>query len=117
MTNSEQEHARRIRLADYAHQAWTGWMRYLFEKSRANEDGSVTIPSWAVERWQRQMNTSFADLPTDEQASDFIEADRMIEAWQGISSRASGGFVTGSPPYIVSGDHPPELFIPFPKKE
>jgi hypothetical protein len=68
----------RERLAEYAHTAWSGWMRYLFEKSTANPDGTVTIPAWAVERWQRQMQTAYADLPESEKASDRAEADAML---------------------------------------
>ena len=72
---------KRIResLAEYAHSAWSGWMKYLFEKSTRNADGTVTIPAWAVERWTRQAETEYADLPENEKDSDRTEADRMIE--------------------------------------
>ncbi len=30
----------REKLAEYAHEAWSGWMRYLFEKSERNPDGN-----------------------------------------------------------------------------
>jgi len=66
-------------LANYAHKAWSGWMRYLFEKSAENDDGTVTIPRRAVERWQRQMNTAYADLPESEKKSDRDEARKIIE--------------------------------------
>jgi hypothetical protein len=69
----------REQLADYAHEAWSGWMKYLFEKSEYLPDlGSAIIPSWAVERWTRQMNTAYADLPEHEKESDRKEADRML---------------------------------------
>lgn len=68
----------REKLAEYAHEAWAGWMKYLFEKSQSNADGTVTIPAWAVERWQRQMNTPYVELPNSEKRSDFDEADRML---------------------------------------
>jgi len=66
-------------LASYAHEAWSGWMRYLFEKSTENDDGTVTIPRWAVERWRRQMNTAYADLPESEKKSDRDEAQKIIK--------------------------------------
>lgn len=66
-------------LADYAHNAWSGWMKYMFEKSTKNLDGSVTIPASLVERWMRQMETSYPMLPENEQQSDLIEADKMLE--------------------------------------
>lgn len=65
-------------LAAYAHEAWSGWMRYLFEKSTLNEDGTVTIPKWAVERWQRQMNTPYNALPEEEKKSDRVEAETIL---------------------------------------
>ena len=68
----------REELADYAHQAWAGWMEYLFGKSVTNNDGSVTIPPVLVERWLRQMSTSYADLSEAEKDSDPKEADVML---------------------------------------
>ena len=68
----------RERLAAYAHEAWSGWMKYLFAKSTQNADGTVTIPSWAVGRWKRQANTLYSDLSEGEKKSDLIEADRIF---------------------------------------
>ena len=65
-------------LAAYARDAWSGWMRYLFEKSTQNADGTVTIPKWAVQRWSRQMNTFYSELPEDERESDRLEALAML---------------------------------------
>lgn len=64
--------------ADYAHEAWSGWMRYMFGKSTKNSDGSITIPSASVERWERQMNTPYVDLPEHEKKSDLDEADKIL---------------------------------------
>ena len=58
--------------------AWAGWMSYLFEKSVAIGDGTMLIPAPLVERWQRQMNTAYADLPESEKASDRAEADKIL---------------------------------------
>lgn len=71
--------AAREALAEYAHEAWSGWMKYLFVKCEKNDDGEIVIPRWAYERWQRQMNTPYADLPESEKESDRLEADRMLE--------------------------------------
>lgn len=68
----------RERLAEYAHDAWSGWMVYMFSKSDKNEDGTMTIPKWAVERWSRQATTKYSGLPEGEKASDRDEADRML---------------------------------------
>jgi len=72
----------REKLAKYAHDAWSGWMKYLFEKSTKNPDGTVTIPKWAVDRWTRQMNTDYWDLSQDERESDRKEADKIIDIMQ-----------------------------------
>lgn len=68
----------REKLAAYAHEAWAGWMRYLFTKAPVNSDGTWTMPDWAVTRWQRQMNTPYADLPESEKESDRKEADAIM---------------------------------------
>jgi hypothetical protein len=70
--------ALREALAEYAHEAWSGWMKYLFTKGTFNEDGTWTMPKWAVERWTRQMGTPYAGLPENEKPSDREEADKMI---------------------------------------
>lgn len=69
----------RENLSSYAHEAWSGWMVYMFAKSVYNEDGSITIPPELVERWTRQMNTDYANLPEGEKQSDRDEADKMLD--------------------------------------
>jgi len=68
----------REELASLCHEQWSGWMKYLFGKSKKNDDGTVTIPLWAVDRWGHQMNTRYEDLSELEQESDRNEADRFI---------------------------------------
>lgn len=66
------------RLAEYAHEAWAGWMRYMFDKSLRLQDGGILITPPNAERWTRQMNTPYAELPESEKASDLVEADIML---------------------------------------
>lgn len=66
-------------LAEFAHNQWSGWMIYLFSKCTLNDDGTMTIPVWAVERWQRQAQTHYLDLPDDEKESDRKEARKVLE--------------------------------------
>lgn len=68
----------REQLAALAHEQWSGWMRYMFGKGKWNKNGTWTMPTWAVERWGRQMDTPYADLPDDERASDRTEADKAL---------------------------------------
>lgn len=74
--------------AEYAHEAWAGWMKWMFEEGGFStiqaDDNGKTVTFWTMkpekyERWQRQMNTPYADLPDGEKESDRLEADRMIE--------------------------------------
>lgn len=67
------------KLGDYAHDAWSRWMEYLFSKSIENKDGSVTIPKEFVDRWKRQIATSYENLSKEEQKSDLAEAEKMLK--------------------------------------
>lgn len=85
-------------LANYAHEAWSGWMKYLFSKCRPGTDylgmsgymanGSLVIPKESVERWRRQMNTPYAELPEREKESDRDEARKMLAV---LANRAGDG--------------------------
>lgn len=68
----------REKLAGLAHEQWSGWMRYLFDNGIFNNDGTWTMPAWAVERWGRQMRTPYSELSEDERNSDRNEADKML---------------------------------------
>lgn len=68
-------------LAKYAHKAWSGWMKYLFSKSIENPDGSYTIPKKFANRWKRQMNSSYENLPLKERASDVVEAKLILSTY------------------------------------
>jgi len=72
----------REKLANYAHEAWSGWMNYLFKKSITNVNGTVIIPKWAVDRWKRQASTSYQNLPSNEQISDQIEANKILDIFR-----------------------------------
>jgi hypothetical protein len=66
-------------LAAYAHEAWAGWMRYLFEHGQFNEyNGTFIINADKVDRWYRQMDTPYVALSEAEKESDRDEADKMI---------------------------------------
>lgn len=71
-------------LAALAHEQWSGWMEYLFDKCEGSyEDGSLTIPEEYVTRWKRQINTSYAELPEEEKESDRIEARKVLALLKG----------------------------------
>ena len=70
----------REQLAALAHEQWAGWMEYLFSKCEdyADGEGGLHLPQWAVERWQRQVGTPYADLSEKEKENDRQEADRVL---------------------------------------
>ena len=68
----------REKLADVQHDIWSHWMRWQFSCCKVNQDGSLTIPSDKVKRWQRQMDTSYSSLSDNEQESDRHQADKII---------------------------------------
>lgn len=76
----------REQLAEYAHDAWSGWMKYQFSKGYFRNielEGTVQqvwiMPGWARQRWERQMNTPFSALSDAEKKSDYDEADRILK--------------------------------------
>ncbi len=75
----------REKLANLCHEQWSGWMGYLFGKGTFNDDGTWTMPAWAVERWRRQAETPYAELSAEEKDNDRAEADRFIALIKGGS--------------------------------
>lgn len=67
------------KLADYEHDRWSKWQKYLFSKCIFNKDGNLIIPKEYVDRWTRQMNTNYDNLSNEEKNSDIKEANRIIE--------------------------------------
>lgn len=65
-------------LASLQHSIWSHWMFYLFSVCEHNSDGSVTIPKDKVQRWKKQMNTSFTNLSDEEQLSDLNQAEKLM---------------------------------------
>ena len=79
--NGKQNTPLREKLSELSHEQWSGWMEYIFSKTvnPIEPDGSVIIPKWAVDRWKRQIATSYLDLADEEKESDRSEADRVIK--------------------------------------
>lgn len=69
----------REKLAALAHDQWSGWMKYMLGRMDWNNIGTGKIMYGDdVKRWERQMNTIYADLPENEKDSDRAEADKVI---------------------------------------
>ena len=74
---------KRERLAVYAHNAWVGWMKYLFNSALFNRDGTVTFPEGLLSKWKYEMNTPYKDLPEKMKKADREEADKIIKIIKG----------------------------------
>lgn len=58
-------------LSAVEHERWARWQRYVHSKCTPHgDDGSLTIPAELVRRWQRQIDTPYADLTEKEKESD-----------------------------------------------
>ena len=66
-------HQLREALAAYAHHTWSNWMRYMIPKLEGPDAQQL------LERWKRQMNTDYHDLPEGEKASDRVEAEQILD--------------------------------------
>jgi len=64
--------------ADLEHQRWAGWQEYLHSLCIKNQDGSLTIPKERVERWERQIKTTYGELPEEEKEFDRIEVRKYL---------------------------------------
>jgi len=69
-------------IADFMHDQWSHWMKYLFTKTIYEDYGERTgeiIPTELAERWQRQMETPYAELSETEKDSDRKLAKKLID--------------------------------------
>jgi uncharacterized protein with von Willebrand factor type A (vWA) domain len=66
------------KLAEIEHQRWAHWQKYMHSKGIRNEDGSLTIPAFFVEQWERQIKTPYSELSEKEKDSD---RDQVMKYW------------------------------------
>lgn len=65
-------------LAAIEHERWSHWQRYMHEKARRNDDGSLTLPAALVSRWERLMHTPYSQLTDEERESDREQVRRYL---------------------------------------
>lgn len=70
-------------LADIEHQRWASWQQHVFNKCSVI-NGNVVIPAWAVDRWQRQIATSYAELSEEEKEADRQEVRKYLKVIEGL---------------------------------
>ncbi len=77
----------RERLADYAHEVWSEWMRHWEKKAIKIDYTNKRFGLWWAredrDRWIRQMDTPYAMLSEDEKASVRARADRILAILRG----------------------------------
>ena len=83
---TEKEHIEKYMedLADYEHESWADWQKYLFSRCTENPDGSMTIPKELVKRWQRQIDTPYQNLSEQEKQSDRDQIENLIPVLEKI---------------------------------
>jgi len=71
-------------LAALEHERWAHWQKYLHDKGQRQSNGSVLLPAELVARWERQINTQYADLAVEEKESDREQVRKylpLLERW------------------------------------
>ena len=66
------------RLAAIEHERWSHWQRYMHSKGVKQSDGSMILPKDLVERWERQLSTSYADREEAEKESDREQVQKYL---------------------------------------
>jgi hypothetical protein len=75
-------------LAAVEHERWSHWQRYVHSKGVRQPDGSLLLPPDLVSRWERQLNTKYAELDEQEKASDRERVEKYLPI---IASSLSSG--------------------------
>jgi len=57
-------------LAAVEHERWSHWQRYVHGKCVRQPDGSLLLPAGLVARWEKQIDTKYAELDEQERESD-----------------------------------------------
>jgi len=65
-------------LAAVEHERWSHWQRYMHGKCINRPDGSLIIPADLVQRWQKQIETPYADLSEQEKESDREQVSKYL---------------------------------------
>jgi hypothetical protein len=76
----------REKLAAVQHEIWSHWMKYMFKQGYYHNimlGGCIqnvwVMPMIERQRWERQMNTLYKDLPEGEKESDRHQADKILK--------------------------------------
>ena len=73
----------REQLAAIEHERWADWQRYMFGLCKRHENGTITIPRGLVARWERLIDTPYAELTEVEKESDREQVERYRHLIEG----------------------------------
>lgn len=97
-------------VAAVVHESWSHWMKWMFEQGTLNEDGTWTMPADKVNRWHRQMHTSYERLSEEEKLSDRNEARKYLSVFTTFLEKAVKEFWwevgAPAPPFSVGQGDP-----------
>jgi hypothetical protein len=62
-----------------------------------------------VERWSRQMETPFSELPLEEQKSDFIEADKILAVFKKYEELIEARAISKFTQELIAGSIKPHI--------
>lgn len=65
-------------LASIEHDRWAHWQNYLHSKCDRLADGSLVLPAYLVQQWERQIATPFSDLSEAEKESDREQVQKYL---------------------------------------
>lgn len=74
----------REKLATIEHERWADWQQWVHQNLARKEDGWYLLDPAVYERWERQINTPYAELSDKEKSSDMEQVDRywpLIQAY------------------------------------
>lgn len=91
MRQEQIEHALESALEELAHiehERWSHWQRYMHSKCTKAPDGSLVIPPDLVEKWEKQISTSYYDLSEKEKDSDREQVRKYLPTIVRVVSEA-----------------------------
>ena len=65
-------------LAAVEHVRWAHWQKYVHDQCDRLPDGRLAIPAELVRRWEKQIETLYAQLSDQEKDSDREQVERVL---------------------------------------
>lgn len=65
-------------LAAIEHERWSHWQRFMHDQAVMQPDGSMILPAQLVKKWEKQIQTVFADLSEKEKDSDREQVKKYL---------------------------------------